>query len=170
MRRVLHLALHDSRLFLVAKESFFFMFIMPVMFMLFFSVVLGGGGPGRVEVSLQVVDNDGGFLSEAFIKQLEAEHFDVDELSPAAADTTAYIRRLIIPAGFTGEVLSRHQVDLAFTKKSDSNIQYDAAAEVRLRQVQAYLDMLRLARSLQDSDVTAGELFQASREELEARP
>jgi prevent-host-death family protein len=40
----------------------------------------------------------------------------------------------------------------------------------RLRQVQAYLEMLRLSRSLQDSDVTADALFQTSREELEARP
>ena len=39
----------------------------------------------------------------------------------------------------------------------------------RLRQVQAYLEMLRLSRSLQDSAVTADELFEASREELEAR-
>lgn len=30
----------------------------------------------------------------------------------------------------------------------------------RLRRVQAYLEMLRLSRSLQDSDVTADELFQ----------
>ena len=37
----------------------------------------------------------------------------------------------------------------------------------RLRQVQAYLEMLQLSRSLQDSDVTADELYQASREELE---
>ena len=40
----------------------------------------------------------------------------------------------------------------------------------RLRQVQAYLDMLQLARSLQDSGLAAGELFQASRRDLEARP
>ena len=39
----------------------------------------------------------------------------------------------------------------------------------RLNQVHAYLDMLRLAHSLQDSDVTADELFRASREELETR-
>lgn len=39
----------------------------------------------------------------------------------------------------------------------------------RLRQVQAYLEMLRLSRSLQDSDVTADVLFQTSREELETR-
>ena len=39
----------------------------------------------------------------------------------------------------------------------------------RLRQVQAYLDMIHLSHSLQDSHVAADELFQASREELEAR-
>jgi len=39
----------------------------------------------------------------------------------------------------------------------------------RLRQVQAYLEMLRLSRSLQVSDVTADVLFQTSREELETR-
>ena len=39
----------------------------------------------------------------------------------------------------------------------------------RLRQVQAYLDMLRLAQSLQGADVTARELLAASREELEFR-
>lgn len=39
----------------------------------------------------------------------------------------------------------------------------------RLRQVQAYLEMLQLSHTLQDGDVTADELFQMSREELEAR-
>jgi len=39
----------------------------------------------------------------------------------------------------------------------------------RLRQVQAYLEMLRLSRSLRDSGVTGDELFQATREELEGR-
>jgi prevent-host-death family protein len=39
----------------------------------------------------------------------------------------------------------------------------------RLSQVQAYLEMLRLSRSLQDSNVTADQLFQTSREGLEAR-
>jgi prevent-host-death family protein len=39
----------------------------------------------------------------------------------------------------------------------------------RLRQVQAYLEMLRLSRLLKDVDVTARELSLASREELEVR-
>lgn len=137
MNRVLHLALHDSRRFLVAKENFFFMFLMPAMFMVFFSVVLRGGDLERVSVSLQVVDADGGFLAEAFVQQLGEENFNVQVLSPAEADTTDYIRRVIIPAGFTDDVLLRRQVDLVLSKKSDSNIEFDAAADVRLRQVQA---------------------------------
>ncbi len=39
----------------------------------------------------------------------------------------------------------------------------------RLRQVQAYLQMLRIAKTLRESGVTAEELFQTSREELEGR-
>ncbi len=39
----------------------------------------------------------------------------------------------------------------------------------RLRRVQAYLQMLRLSGSLQESGVTADELCRASREELEER-
>ncbi|MBN1954998.1 MAG: type II toxin-antitoxin system Phd/YefM family antitoxin [Anaerolineae bacterium] len=40
----------------------------------------------------------------------------------------------------------------------------------RLRRVQGYLQMVRLSRTLTDRDVTAMELFDASREELEERP
>jgi prevent-host-death family protein len=40
----------------------------------------------------------------------------------------------------------------------------------RLRQVQAYLEMVGLSRSLRESNLTADELYEASREELEARP
>jgi prevent-host-death family protein len=39
----------------------------------------------------------------------------------------------------------------------------------RLSQVKAYLQMLRLSRSLSESGVTAKELLDASREELEER-
>ena len=39
----------------------------------------------------------------------------------------------------------------------------------RLSQVKAYLQMLRLSRSLSESGITAKELLDASREELEER-
>ena len=137
MRRILHLAVHDTRLFLLAKENFFFMFLMPVMFMLFFSTVLGGGGgPTDVKISLQVVNDDAGFMGDVFLEELEGEHFDTRLLTKAEADTTDYIRRLVIPADFTAKVLATEQVQLDFNKQSDSNIEYDAAADVRLHQAQ----------------------------------
>jgi prevent-host-death family protein len=39
----------------------------------------------------------------------------------------------------------------------------------KLRQVQAYLEMVSLARVLRESNVTASELYQAGRDELEQR-
>jgi prevent-host-death family protein len=39
----------------------------------------------------------------------------------------------------------------------------------RLRQVQAYLQMMRLAQTLRESSGTASELYQASRKELEEK-
>jgi hypothetical protein len=40
----------------------------------------------------------------------------------------------------------------------------------RLRRVEAYLTMLKLAESLSDRGLTASDLFEASRSELEERP
>jgi prevent-host-death family protein len=39
----------------------------------------------------------------------------------------------------------------------------------KLRQVQAYLEMVSLSRVLRKSDLTASELYQAGRDELERR-
>ena len=137
MRRIQHLALHDTKLFILARENFFFMFLMPVMFMLFFSVVLGGGGgPSNVKIFLQLINEDTGFMGDIFLEQLRGEEFDVQLLTSAEADTTDYVRRLSIPADFTDKVLATEQVNLDFTKQSDSNIEYDAAADVRLHQAQ----------------------------------
>ena len=79
MRRIPHLALHDTRLFLMQRENFFFMFGMPVLFMLFFSTVLGGSGndPKKIEIALNVVNQDEGFLSTGFLRQLQAQNFDL---------------------------------------------------------------------------------------------
>lgn len=137
MSRILHLALHDTRLFVLARESIFFMFIMPVMFMLFFSSVLGGGDPSRIAVSLPVVDEDGGWLAAAFAAQLRGERFEVDVHTPAAADSLDLTRRVVIPAGFTERLLAGERVTVRMEKSARSNEESDFAADVRLRRAQA---------------------------------
>jgi prevent-host-death family protein len=39
----------------------------------------------------------------------------------------------------------------------------------RIRQVQAYLEMVSIARTLHDSEISAGEIYRTSRDELEGR-
>jgi prevent-host-death family protein len=39
----------------------------------------------------------------------------------------------------------------------------------RLRQVQAYLEMVSISRALRESNLTAGELYRTSRDDLEQR-
>lgn len=168
MRRILHLALHDTRLFVLAKDSIFFMFIMPVLFMVFFSVVLRGGGLEQVQVSLHVVNRDQGFLAEAFMEQLRSENFDLTVLTPAEADTTGYLRRLTLPEDFTRKVQALEQVALDFTKVSGSNIEYDAAAEVRLHQAQvAFLGaLIRWNQELAAAEISDGPLQEIAQERL----
>ncbi len=137
MRRILHLACHDTRLFVIARESIFFMFIMPVMFMLFFSSVLGGSDdPREVTVSLPVVDEDGGWLAGAFVEQLRGESFQVDVHTPAAADSLQLARWVRIPAGFTASLLRGEPAELRLVKSAASNQEYDFAADVRVHRAQ----------------------------------
>jgi ABC-type multidrug transport system permease subunit len=137
MRRVLHLAFHDTRLFVVGWDSLFYMLIMPVMFMLFFSAVFrGDNDPRAVTVSLPVVDEGGGWLAEAFVGQLKGERFEVAVHTPAAADTLNLTRQVRIPASFTDSLLAGRPVELKLIKAASSNLEYDFAADVRLHRAQ----------------------------------
>ena len=71
-------------------------------------------------ISLQVVNEDVGFLGDVFLEQLEGEQFDVESVvTPPKPTPPAYIRRLVIPADFTAKVLASEQVNLDFTKQAD---------------------------------------------------
>ncbi len=167
MRRVLHLALHDTRLFVLARESLFFMFIMPLLFMIFFSTVLGGGGDSRqVTVSLPVVDEDGGWLAQAFLRQRAREHFDVKRYTAAAADSAKVVRSVRIPAGFTDSVLAGRKVRVSLVKSPQSDQEFDVAADVRLNRAQvAFLGNL-VRWSGRRADPAAAEVSQADRDRL----
>jgi len=168
MRRVLHLALHDTRLFVLARESLFFMFAMPVLFMLFFASVFGGGGSRPVLVALPVVNDDAGWLGEAFVRQLAGEHFDVKIMTAAAADSAQPPRLVRVPADFTARILAGEQVALRLEKAARSDAEFDLAADVRLSRAQAgFLGNLIRWDGERAAGATAGaEIAPAARERL----
>jgi len=170
MRRILHLTLHDTRLFLMQRENFFFMFGMPVLFMLFFSTVLKGSDDQgkKLEITLNVVNQDEGFLSTAFLRQLQGESFDVQTISPQQADTTGFTRVLRIPADFTSEVLAGRQVDLSFAKEANSNVDFDVAASVHLHRAQvAFLgSVIAWSQDLPDTNLNATTLSEVEKGRL----
>lgn len=137
MRSLWHVAAHDLRQHLSERANIFFLFLMPLGFVFFFSLVNSGGGGGNVAVSLPVVDRDGDFLSEGFIAQLTAERFVSPVYTAAAAETTTFnARHVDIPAGFTARVLNAERTDLTLSATAGSNTDYDLAAGVRLHLAQ----------------------------------
>jgi ABC-type Na+ efflux pump permease subunit len=170
MRRILHLALHDTRLFLMQRENFFFMFGMPVLFMLFFSTVLGGSDndPKKIEITLNVVNQDEGFLSTAFLRQLQAQNFDLQIITPERADSTGFVRVLRIPPDFTKKVLAGQQVDLSFEKEANSSVDFDVAASVHLHRAQvAFLgNTIAWYQDLPDTNMSESQLSEVEKGRL----
>jgi ABC-2 type transport system permease protein len=137
MRSLWHVAAHDLRQHLSERANIFFLFLMPLGFVFFFSLVNSGGGGGDIAVSLPVVDRDGDFLSEAFIAQLTAERFLSPVYTAAAAETTTFnVRHVEIPADFTARVLNAERTDITLSAAAGSNTDYDLAAGVRLHLAQ----------------------------------
>lgn len=137
MRSLWHVAAHDLRQHLSERANIFFLFLMPLGFVFFFALVNSGGDGSNVAVSLPVVDRDGGFLSEAFVAQLAAERFQTPVYTAAAAETTTFAaRHVVIPDGFTEQVLGGTRTDVTLRANASSNTDFDLAAGVRLHLAQ----------------------------------
>lgn len=164
MTPTLHIALNDLRLHLSDRSNVFFLFLLPVLFILFFGAVFkGGGGPERINISLPVVNGDGQFLSMAYVEALKGQNFRVDEFTPqAAADTTFGTRVATIPAGLTDSVLAHRKIDIQLTKRADSNASFDFAAEARMHQAQVGF-LGSLARWLPLQPVAASQIDDADK-------
>ena len=141
MRMLLHVALHDLRQQVAERANIFFMFLMPLGFVAFFTLVNSGDGvQSDVRVSLPIVNNDSGILGSTFADYLQDESFNSPVHSPAEADTLEFgTRFLTIPAAFTDSVIAGVQTDLEFVKRERSNADFDLTAEVRLHQAQVRL-------------------------------
>ncbi len=105
------LAANDVRLTLRDRVSAFWLFLLPIFLMWLFGRVDGRWG-GTPQVSLTVVDRDGGWLAESFAKELDGPNVALAVFRGADADGEAAkkaTRWIELPAGFTENALAGKQ-------------------------------------------------------------
>ena len=134
MKNIVVIALNDLRLTLTDRGAVAWMFFLPVVFAVFFGVVMSGGSsPADATASLAVVDLDGSVVSQSLIAELEGEGVAVTVLTPAerAADE-AIPRVLLIPEGFGEGVLTGRQQLLRLEKGPDASAEAALVAQARV--------------------------------------
>jgi len=153
-RQILTLAANDLRLTVRDRAAFVWMLLLPVALMWIFGAMNRSGPPPTA--GLGVEDRDGGWLARAFVKELADERVEVVEIRPGdrvrPEDLPA--RNLVLPPGFTTNVLAGRQQKLVLEKRSDAREDLSLAAEVDL--VRAIVRTLgRLAEGAKDAQAFA---------------
>lgn len=136
MRNVFTIARQDLRLVLRDRAAVMWMFLLPIVFITFFGLVMGGGGQGKpvdAKVRLTVVDHDRGYLARALIDHLHGDRLELVELSPEEAPASPdKIRTLVIPEGFTGSIAAGEKVTLRLEKEPDTSAEAALVAQARI--------------------------------------
>lgn len=134
MSKVIAIAKNDLRLVFSDRAAIFWMFILPIVFAVFFGMVVGGQRqPAAAKAQITLVDRDGGFLAAAFIEELESERLQIDRVDPEERDAVADpIRTLVIPEDFSAKIVAGEQVGLRLEKQPDTSTEAALVAEARI--------------------------------------
>ena len=137
MRKIWLLARNDLRLTTRDRTSVVWLALFPVAMMWFFGQIGGGSGSSEPpRIALTVVDQDRGWLSEAFVDELRDESINLTEMTVEKAATAEdKVRTLVIPAGFTDQVLAVER------RHGDSGPVETPLVEMLLRQPQCGHDV-----------------------------
>jgi ABC-type multidrug transport system permease subunit len=130
LRQIGVLALNDLRLTVRDRAAFVWMLLLPLALMWMFGAMNRGSGPQLV--SLGVDDRDGGWLARALVQELAGEKIALTEIphGQTAGNKDAPARTLVIPQGFTANVLAGHPQKLRLEKTSGAREDFSLAAEV----------------------------------------
>ncbi|MCD6379406.1 ABC transporter permease [bacterium] len=128
-KRIFNIAAGDVRLTVKERSLIIWIFLMPLAFMFFFGVSFGGGSGGVPKATITIENRDSGFLARDLVETLRDENLNlVDSL----AEGENPVRTLIIPEGFTRNILSREKVELVLRKEKNSNLDAGKAASMAI--------------------------------------
>jgi len=131
-RQIAVLAVNDLRLAARDRAAFLWMFLLPLALMWVFGAVNNGGRAQKA--SLAITDRDGGWLAREMVKELHGERIELTELKPGSPvqEKNSPPRTLVIPQGFTANVLAGHQQVLRLEKGSNASEEFSLAAEAHI--------------------------------------
>jgi len=155
IRRIFRLGLNELRLTFKDRTNAFWMFVMPIVFIMFFGNVIGTGqnDPSDVTISLTVVDQDVSWLSRSLVEALKGEDFAVTEVDPGELTATENrIRTLVIPAGLGETVARGEQARVFLATDPDANGQATIVAELHIGRA-----LTRLVGALVEMQAELGE-------------
>lgn len=129
MRQILHIGHNDIRIFLRNKASYLWLFVVPILFVYFMGVAFRGpGSPANPRPSVLIENNDGGFLSELLLSEMDAQGMRrVDPAKRAEAS-----RGIRIPADFTTNLLQKKAVQVEFFETKGTGNEAAQLVELRL--------------------------------------
>jgi ABC-type multidrug transport system permease subunit len=171
VRQIAVLAANDLRLTVRDRAAFIWMLLLPLAFMWMFAAMNRGGG--STKAGLAVEDRDGGWLARALVRDLAGERIELTEirpgLPPANGRKVPPSRVLVIPPGFTANVLAGHQQALRLETANSSREEFSLAAEVHI--VRAIVRIVgRLAEMGPPPNGADGKALESTFQTLAARP
>ncbi len=154
-REAIFLARKDLRFLFREWGTWFWAFLMPVVFFYFIGTITGRmAGPPVAEGIGIFTGKDAGFLADEFIHRLEGAGYSIDRLEPG--NYGRYGRWLTIPAGFTKSILAGEQSTISFSRIGTGlNADYD---EIKIKRA-AYEVLADLVAAVKQTGNASPESF-----------
>ncbi len=128
----LRITILNLKIFSADKAAVFWLVLMPLIFVYVFGMAFRPRE--NTTTGISIADYDGGRLAKVLVDELEAPGFFIHKLKPEDRDNVENLwRTVVIPKGFTQEVLAGNEMELYFVVQNEGmNNTYDLAAAVHL--------------------------------------
>ncbi len=132
MKNIWHIAFLDLRLMVRDKIFFFWTLVFPLFFILIFgNLYKQDNTPSLSKASLSVVNYDTGQWGNYFVEKIKSPGIALEVL---VKEPESFNRLLIIPADFSAKIKEKKAQELVLKKKSGSNMNASAQAEIKIIQ------------------------------------
>jgi len=133
MKKIWRIARNDLRLTVRDRAAFFWMLLLPLLMMWLLGSVNTGDDGDEWKIALTVSNRDGGWLGRAFVDELRGDRVDLrEEMPDEATAAEARVRSLIIPEGFTENVLAGEQQVLRLEQAPGSDAGFGIGAQMHV--------------------------------------